>query len=174
MHHCYQHPLTALLSAHPLIWQPGNCYRFFFFPVLLSPNGCFFFFFLLIMMFSGTLEGAIVTVSKEKCKSFFLWCHLKKGGEGNKTAKKKQNCQRFPRTCLSESTWGCAQLPRGSELLPVCFDSTLSPLTQQQRVVFPTYHCPVLGAARCQWHGCRPFKRILNYFFSRRKTTNKN
>lgn len=98
IHHCYQHSLTVLLSAHSLIWQLGDCYRFPFYPVLFLPLGVFL---LIIMIFSATLEGSIVTARKKNAQGLPWWC-LKRGEQkGNKTGKKMQNCQSFPWICLS-------------------------------------------------------------------------
>lgn len=93
IHHCYQHSLTALLSALSLIWQLGDCYRFPFYPVLFSPFGCFL---LIIMIFSATLEGSIMTAAKKNANGFPWWC-LKRGEEkGNKTGGKNAKLSKFP------------------------------------------------------------------------------
>lgn len=62
IHHCYQCSLTGLLCAQPLIWQLGDCYKFPFYPVLVSPFGCSL---LIIMIFSATLEGSIMIAGRK-------------------------------------------------------------------------------------------------------------
>lgn len=76
IHHCYQHSLTVLLSAHSLIWRLGDCYRFPFYPVLFSPFGCFFAY--NNDIFSNTWRQYCDSW-KQKCKRFSMML-LKKGG----------------------------------------------------------------------------------------------
>lgn len=75
------------------------------------------------MMFSATLEGAIVTAAKKHAKAFSVM-PLKQEGKETKPRRKSKTVNVSSRCVYRRRRARRARLPAASELLPFCFKST--------------------------------------------------